>query len=143
QFGDLGLSITLVNLFRREVAATLAKSNRLMVSLNDLLAKMQAFVRLLHKGILMAKNTNNSHHSESSAGVDQKSVDELSQHGQMTAPDFHLVMDFLHDNSLSRGFKFENIGSMLKPADEPAPAPEEELRPDEGPSANPHRVYLR
>src|SRR5699024_10684131 len=92
------------NSFIRETLSLLNKTIDLQAHLNDSMRKTKAFIRWLHKCIAMVASANDPNASISGG-------DSQSESGSyvLTNQDLNLIMNFLRENSLTDGIKFENI----------------------------------
>ena len=109
QFGDLFLSVQSVNSFYRETLFMLITTVQLQQNLTDSMKKTKAFIRWLHKCVHMVTNSD----SISNVGGEDGSAGGLSAY-VLTTQDLNLIMNFLKENSLTHGFKFENIAFFLR-----------------------------
>ncbi len=109
QFGDLCLSTQLINSFIRETHSMLQKTVQLQSNLNDSMRKTKAFIRWLYKCTLMVVNNdpNSSFNGENGES-------EFGTGNVLTNQDLNLIMNFLRENSLTNGFKFENVAAFLQ-----------------------------
>lgn len=108
QFGDLCLSTRLINSFIRETHTMLQKTVQLQSNLNDSMRKTKAFIRWLYKCTLMVVN-NDPNSSFSGENVES----EFGAGNVLTNQDLNLIMNFLRENSLTNGFKFENVAAFI------------------------------
>ncbi|KAI2795769.1 hypothetical protein RDWZM_004595 [Blomia tropicalis] len=127
QFGDLWLNVSTVNAFIRETLAFLNKTVQLQQNLNDNAKKIKAFIRWLYKCMNMVYNLDgasdlngssvneaNSLHGSHLPNRGQTSKDKDSSNYVLTNQDLNLIMDFLSENSLTHGFKFESVATLLR-----------------------------
>lgn len=109
QFGDLCLSTSLINSFIRETHSMLHKTVQLQSNLNDSMRKTKAFIRWLHKCTLMVIN------NDPNSSFNGDTGDSAFNTGYvLTNQDLNLIMNFLRENSLTNGFKFENIAAFFR-----------------------------
>ena len=115
QFGDLCISTRIVNEFIRETLSMLYKTLNLQQNLNDSMRKTKAFIRWLNKCIVMVSSSNapNDPNATISSGDTGGNSDSSGSY-VLTNQDLNLIMNFLRENSLTNGFKFENIAYFLR-----------------------------
>lgn len=109
QFGDLCLSTRLINSFIRETHSMLHKTVQLQSNLNDSMRKTKSFIRWLHKCTLMVINNDPNSSFNGDTGDSAFNTSYV-----LTNQDLNLIMNFLRENSLTSGFKFENIAAFFR-----------------------------
>lgn len=118
QYADMQLSVVRINSLLRQTSRMLLSSVQLQTNINDSMRKTKAFIRWLFKCVHMVTSPSQRAQPESNPLQDaqnaQSSDSNSAEIQNLTNQDLHLIVEFLKENSLYNGFKFENIAHFLR-----------------------------
>lgn len=113
RFGDLCLQMNDLNHLIRSTKSALTKTVELQSSIGDSTKKIRAFIRWLQKCFDMVSGTESTCRDVQDQFLNGNNSNDIANTA-LSNQDLQLIMEFLRENSLTNGFKFDSVSKLLR-----------------------------